>query len=204
MMSFSKPFEHKQKLLDAALEEFVACGYDQASINRILSRAGMSKGQFYYHFKNKETLYLSLIELLVEQKKQALIGMMQPEDFQQDIFSIFKTQIRYGMAFAAQYPAINDFGQSFIREKGNAIYDKALALHNFEENVDINRLVDQAYERGEFREDLPLAFIKRTIGYLFNHVTDLADLTDSGEVERNLNYLIDFMRNGLGKNNTSG
>ena len=52
-MSFAKTFEHKQKLLDAALAEFNEYGYEQASINRILAQAGMSKGQFYYHFKNK-------------------------------------------------------------------------------------------------------------------------------------------------------
>ncbi|WP_420631650.1 TetR/AcrR family transcriptional regulator [Candidatus Leptofilum sp.] len=203
-MSFEKTFEHKQKLLDAALKEFIAYGYEQASINRILDDAGMSKGQFYYHFKNKASLYLALTDLLVEQKQQFLASVMRPEDFQQDIFTVFKTQIEHGVAFAAQYPAVNDFGQSFVREKGNAIYEKAMARHDFGENDGINQLIEQAYQRGEFREDLPLAFIKRTIGYLFNNVADFADLTNPDEIENNLNYLIDFMRSGLaGRKETS-
>ena len=37
------------------------------------------------------------------------------------------------------------------------------------------------------------------IGYLFNQVADFADLEDMEELESNLNYLIDFMRNGLAK-----
>jgi AcrR family transcriptional regulator len=199
-MSFDKSFEHKQKLLDAAVEEFVAYGYESASINRILDKAGMSKGQFYYHFKNKESLYFSLTDLMVAQKQAFMANIMRPEDFQQDIFGIFKIQIQYGMAFAAQHPAINDFGQSFVREKGNAIHDKAMARHNFEANDGINQLIELAFQRGDFRADLPLAFIKRTIGYLFNHVVDLIDLTNPAEVENNMNYLIDFMRNGLGNN----
>ena len=198
-MSFDKSFEHKQKLMDAALDEFITHGYEQASINRILNRAGMSKGQFYYHFKNKESLYMALIDMLIEQKKSFLNNTMQPEDFQQDIFGIFKTQIRHGLAFAAQYPAINDFGQSFVREKGNAIYEKAMSENSFEENQSINQLIEMAYQRGEFREDLPLTFIKRTIGYLFDHVADFVDLTQPTEAENNLNYLIDFMRKGLAK-----
>jgi AcrR family transcriptional regulator len=198
-MSFTKPFEHKQKLLDAALAEFTDNGFEQASINRILQQAGMSKGQFYYHFKNKETLYLSLIEILVEQKMTFLNSVMQPEDFEKDIFAILKTQIRYGMMFAAQFPAVNDFGQSFLREKGNIIYDKAMAQNSFEDNQGFNQLIELAFERGEFRQDLPLPFIKRTITYLFNHVTDFIDLTNPAEMEQNMNYLIDFMKNGLAK-----
>ena len=202
-MSFEKSFEHKQKLLDAALTEFIACGYEQASINRILANAGMSKGQFYYHFNNKESLYFALIDLMVAQKQEFLAAIMRPEDFEQDIFGIFKKQIQYGMAFAAQHPAINDFGQSFVREKGNAIYDKAMARHDFEANDSIQQLIERAFHRGEFRDDLPLPFIKRAIGYLFNHVTDFADLTNSPGVENNLSYLIDFMRSGLAKDQNS-
>ena len=198
-MSFAKTFEHKQKLLNAALEEFIEYGYEQASINRILNQAGMSKGQFYYHFKNKESLYLDITDLLVARKQEFLSNIMQPEDFQQNIFGIFKTQIKYGMAFAAQFPEIDKFGQSFVREKGNAIYAKAIERHNFEANDGINQLIEMAYQKGEFRDDLPLAFIKRTIGYLFNNVADFIDLTNPAEVENNLNYLIDFMRNGLAK-----
>ena len=203
-MSFDKTFEHKQKLLDAALEEFTAYGYEQASINRILERAGMSKGQFYYHFSNKETLYLSLTAVLVERKLAFLSSAMQPIDLEQDIFGIFEAQIRYGLAFAAQYPAIYDFGQSFLREKGNDIHDKALAAHRFENQDSFNQLIEMAYQKGEFRDDLPLPFIKRTISYLFNHVTDFVDLTNPAEWENNLNYLIDFMRHGLAKRGGSG
>lgn len=198
-MSFDKEFEHKQKLLNVALNEFILHGFEQASINRILDDAGMSKGQFYYHFKNKEALYLALTDVLVAHKQQFLANIMQPEDFQQDIFGIFKTQIEHGIAFANQYPAVNDFGQSFLRETGTPIYEKAMVRHDFGANDGLNQLIDHAYQQGEFRDDLPLTFIKRTISYMFNHITDFVDLTNSDDMETNLNYVIDFMRTGLAK-----
>ena len=67
-MVFETTFEHREELVEAALEEFIAKGYEQASINTILRAAGMSKGQFYYHFENKEGLYLALIGILIERK----------------------------------------------------------------------------------------------------------------------------------------
>ena len=203
-MSFTKSFEHKQKLLDAALAEFNTYGYEQASINRILDKAGMSKGQFYYHFKNKEGLYFALMELGIEKKLAYFANHNLLEDAPTDIFSLFKMQIRYGLAFATEYPAIYQLSQAFLREKGNPIYEKVLAKHDFQENELMGQMIEAAYARGEFREDFPLAFIKQMIGYMFNQVADFANLDDPVGMEQNLNYMIDFMRNGLAKNVVSG
>ena len=69
-----------------------------------------------------------------------------------------------------------------------------------EENKAIVRSwVTEAWNNGDFREDLPLAFIKKTIGYLFTHVTDLTDLSSTTDAEENLNYLISFMKTGLAR-----
>ena len=198
-MSFEKAFDHSEALFQAALEEFIVQGYELASINTILKAAQMSKGQFYYHFKNKEALYLALIDILIAKKRAFMDKTMQPEDFEQDLFSIFVTQIRYGMAFAREYPAINRFAESFVKEKGTPIYDKVMEGHNFEDDAMIMQLVEQAFHRGEFRKDLPLPFIKKTIGYLFTHAADLVDLHHTDEIETNLEHLIVFMKTGLAK-----
>ena len=203
-MSFTKSFEHKQKLLDAALAEFNTYGYELASINRILDKAGMSKGQFYYHFKNKEGLYFALMELGIEKKLAYFANHNLLVDASTDIFNLFKTQIQYGLAFATEYPEIYQLSQAFLREKGNPIYEKAMARYNFQDNEVIGQLIEAAYTRGEFREDFPLAFIKQMIGYMFNQVAGFANLDDPVGMEQNLNYMIDFMRNGLAKNVVSG
>lgn len=196
-MDFRKSFAHSEELLQAALQEFYAQGYEQASINTILQKAGMSKGQFYYHFGHKEGLYLALIGVLIRRKREFLDAVMQPGDFEQDIFTLFKTQIQYGIAFARQYPLIDQFSQRFLKEKGSAIYHKALATYNFQEDDWFNELIDRAYERGQLRTELPRAFVKRTIGYLFTHAADVTGMTNGEDALENLNYLVDFMKAGL-------
>jgi TetR/AcrR family transcriptional regulator len=131
-MSFDKTFEHSEELLEAALQEFAAQGYQQASINTILQKAGMSKGQFYYHFGNKEKLYLALIDVLIARKVAFMQTVMQPTDFQQDIFGILKTQTLYGLAFGRAHPLIDQFANKFLKEKGTPIYEKAMEIHRFE------------------------------------------------------------------------
>jgi AcrR family transcriptional regulator len=63
--------EQQAAILDAALDEFAAHGYRDASLNRIIARARISKGSMYYYFDGKEDLYAHLIrdgleELLVD------------------------------------------------------------------------------------------------------------------------------------------
>ncbi len=52
----------KEKIIDAAIEVFFEKGFDAASMREIAEKAGLTKPMIYYHFKNKEALYLGLLE----------------------------------------------------------------------------------------------------------------------------------------------
>ncbi|NJM07581.1 TetR/AcrR family transcriptional regulator [Candidatus Gracilibacteria bacterium] len=194
---FTRSFEHNEELLAAALEEFATYGYEQASINRVLAASGMSKGQFYYHFKSKENLYFALIAVLITRKRAYLARVMRPEDVAQNLFGIFRQQIRYGLLFAREYPLINRFAERFSRERGSVIYAQALERFNFNEDAQLHALIARAAANGELRSDLPLPVMTRMIGYLFTHAADLVDLHDLDQAEQQLDYVIAMMKNGL-------
>lgn len=58
-MPYSK--EHKaetrEKILNSAIKLFSSKGFDQVSIDDLMTDAGLTRGAFYAHFKNKKTLY---------------------------------------------------------------------------------------------------------------------------------------------------
>jgi AcrR family transcriptional regulator len=56
------PDEARRRLLDLAIQEFAERGFDEASLNDILARAGISKGAYYYYFDDKEDLFATAIE----------------------------------------------------------------------------------------------------------------------------------------------
>lgn len=60
--------DKKQRILKAALEEFSQNEFDQASYNRIIEQAGISKGAMYYYFDDKADLYVTLLEHVVADK----------------------------------------------------------------------------------------------------------------------------------------
>ena len=51
------PTTQQQTILRAALDEFASHGFHDASLNRMIDAAGISKGSMYYYFAGKEDLY---------------------------------------------------------------------------------------------------------------------------------------------------
>lgn len=59
--------ERQEAILRAALDEFATHGFTEASLNRIIAAAGLSKGSMYYYFDSKDDLYAHLLRVQVEQ-----------------------------------------------------------------------------------------------------------------------------------------
>ncbi|WP_175924181.1 TetR/AcrR family transcriptional regulator [Burkholderia latens] len=51
-------------IIDAAIEEFLAAGYDATSMDRIAARADVSKRTVYNHFPGKEALFAAILHQL--------------------------------------------------------------------------------------------------------------------------------------------
>ena len=62
----------RTQIVDAALSEFREAGFVGASMDRIATRANVSKRTVYNHFESKEALFRAIIDMLLEQVTQAL------------------------------------------------------------------------------------------------------------------------------------
>lgn len=56
------PEEKRQKILTACLDEFAEYGYVNASTNRIVRAAGISKGLLFHYFESKKKLFLYVLD----------------------------------------------------------------------------------------------------------------------------------------------
>jgi AcrR family transcriptional regulator len=79
------PVEKRTKLLDIAAQEFAKYGFEDASVNRILEQAHMSKGAAYYYFEDKVDLFCTVIQYAMERLKlidtQFDVASLTPETF---------------------------------------------------------------------------------------------------------------------------
>jgi TetR/AcrR family transcriptional regulator len=61
------PEDKKQRILTACIEEFGERGYEKGSTDKIIKRAGISKGGLYEYITTKEELFLYVVEYTYRQ-----------------------------------------------------------------------------------------------------------------------------------------
>ena len=63
--SATPPADKHAELMRSALQLFTQKGYASSSVREIVARAGVTKPVLYYYFRNKEDIYLCLIQRFV-------------------------------------------------------------------------------------------------------------------------------------------
>ena len=49
-------------IIKAAYDEFLSCGFQKASLHKIANKAGVTTGAIYTRYKNKDALFISLLQ----------------------------------------------------------------------------------------------------------------------------------------------
>jgi TetR/AcrR family transcriptional regulator len=152
------PSAQQQRILEACLEEFARNGYEQASTNSIVQRAGIPKGTLFYFFGSKKHLYLYLIDyavgLYVEQVNR------NKEVLPADFFERLLARGRLRMQFALQKPLLYKFffnaflhtpqeirAEMALRygeyadSSRQLLYD-GLDLSKFKDDIDVEKAID--------------------------------------------------------------
>lgn len=62
----------RQAIMEAAVDQFNGIGYGNTTLADITSRAGITKGAFYYHFNTKESVAAAVIEEAEGRKSAAI------------------------------------------------------------------------------------------------------------------------------------
>src|SRR5713101_7434306 len=57
----------RQSLLQAAFQEIYRSGFQAASLDNMLSKAGVTKGALYHHFGSKEELGYAVVDELIRE-----------------------------------------------------------------------------------------------------------------------------------------
>jgi AcrR family transcriptional regulator len=65
----------RDRILDVALDLFIAKGYDKTSLREIAEQLGFTKAALYYHFESKEDILMALHLRLHEFSHEALLEM---------------------------------------------------------------------------------------------------------------------------------
>jgi AcrR family transcriptional regulator len=152
----AKAAARRDAILDAALDEFSACGFEAARLDDVARRAGVAKGTIYLYFADKESLFFDLIR----SRMAPVIGAVQmslAQDLPLPVIldavvelllrEVFGTQrqqmVRLIISEGTRFPALAEF---YYREVLSRILEAARAM------------LRRAVERGELPDDTLVRF----------------------------------------------
>ena len=79
----------KQELLNIAYRMFIEKGYENTSVDDIITEAGIAKGTYYYYFESKEATLEAVIEMMIEKAENvAKAALMNPVPIPQKLASV--------------------------------------------------------------------------------------------------------------------
>lgn len=169
----------RDALLNAALKEFIAQGYDNASTNVIAKEAGFSKALMFHYVGSKQELFLFTYDYFNELLDKGYYSKM---DYSiKDIFERLRASYLLQIELIKQYPRIFDFNKLSAKTKSEeinkALEDRARAKKTYE----IFNMIDVS----KFRADLNVEKCKQFILWANVGFT---------------NQILDNIRNSAGKN----
>jgi AcrR family transcriptional regulator len=198
---FNLPEDKRAWICRVAIDEFATYSFDQASINRIVAKAGIAKGSFYQYFENKKDLFLYLLQLAADEKLNYLAPVMRNPE-QHDFSTLLRELYLAGIQFAAEHPQYAEISKKLVASKGEPIYEEAAdekmpTAHEFFEP-----LLESAIQRGEVRADIDVQMLSYLITsmnalvveYYIEHVAPNYD----EQMLATLDQFIAFLRHGIG------
>lgn len=150
--------ERRAAILAAAAEEFSRAGLEGASYNRIIARAGASKGAMYYYFDNKEDLFVTVVGDLAARATAAIAGpgpFADPPGFWREMRALSARTL----AFFLADPVVAGLGKRLVSAAPDSALGRAVELHTRRLEAYTAELLRSGQAVGAVRTDLPLDFL---------------------------------------------
>ncbi len=143
--------EKRERILQTAISEFAAKGFNATSINIIAEKAGVSVGGLYRYFDSKEALLMTVLDYgyaLLETELNHIV------DSEGSFYDKIETMLRDSMVYARKYREIN---QIYLDISTEGLSHLAPKLSFKMEDITAKlycKSLQEAQEQGVVRKDL--------------------------------------------------
>ena len=201
---FEQLADSKQKsIIDASVYEFANNGFKNASVNKIVENAGISKGSLFNYFKSKNLLFDHIYQIALREVKSYL-AKVRDESENDDFFTRFSKIINSGVAFINKHPRLAKIYFRLLNSDdsphGKTIIKK---LHS-EAIRYLTDFVETGIERNELRSNLnpnTVAFLmESTLNRILQvHYLEIFDAkSDISKTDNNwIDDIVETLKTGL-------
>ncbi len=154
--------EKRERIVNAALNEFALRGYEKASTNEIVKEAEISKGLLFHYFKSKKQLFLYLYDFGIQIFQHEFIKRIDYEE--QEFFTKMRQISKVKLDLHRKYPQLFKFILEAYLETNKEIKDELESRNSMVLMININRLF-QNIDTSKFREGIELKEILNIISW---------------------------------------
>lgn len=189
----------KDRILDAAEEEFSEKGFYGARVDAIAAASGINKRMIYAHFESKENLYtkvlLRVYEKLAECEKQFMVDDLNPLESIKNIIEISFGYLKSNPNFVRMLMWEN-------LNKGMSIPKGELARLKAPSMEYIRKQLVKGKEMGIFRKDIDVYHVSVSLmNFCFAHFSNQhtmasilgRDMTSEEEVRSRAEFITDII-----------
>lgn len=197
----SPTFEHlspakRERVREAALEEFAERGYHGASVNRIVASVGMAKGSLFKYFGSKDGLLAHLFDHAVERFAQRWRDA-RGQDPDLPLWDALERAMETGLDFIEAHPRIHRLYLKMLFQEDCPLRGALLSQVRQGSARLLKPLLGRARERGEIRPDADLdaaLFLVESALERFLQARSVAGVESGGLHEAEREEAMDFGR----------
>ena len=145
--------ETRSNIIDVATKEFVAHGFDGASINEIANASDTSKRMIYYHFGSKQELYTAVLEAAYARVGRSAVTPDLPQQEQ----TAMEALRSYACEAFEKFNANEDFVRLIMAEnlaRGSTIQKSDIVRQRSRTNLSaLEAICRRGVEEGSMRSD---------------------------------------------------
>ena len=145
--------EKQMRIVEASIDEFAKKGYENASMNMVVKKAGISKGALFNYFVNKSGLFGFIYRLVLNQVKDYL-RTVRDESQDEDFFLRMEKVMKAGVDFVRSYPGPAQLYYRIIFTGDAPFKEEILEELHGESLKFIQSLVEDGVNRGDLQPDL--------------------------------------------------
>jgi AcrR family transcriptional regulator len=194
------PQSQQDAILRAALDEFAAHNFHDASLNRVIEIAGISKGSMYYYFDGKEDLYAHVARVEFERLFAGVEPLPIPVAADPEVFwPRLENYYLQLMTALAGRPQLANLIRNWIAASGDPALQQA--RRGLEQAVMpwIEKVLASGQEIGAVRTDLPRGLLIAVVAAMGQAMDTwmLTQQPDDANLPRLIGHLIGMMRRAL-------
>lgn len=142
----------KEKILQAAITEFSASGYDKVTMENICTRHGISKGMMYHYYSGKDDLFLLCVQNMYQMMQQYLEENMAELE-KKDALHALKEFWMLRESFFGEHPPFKNIFENALLRTPPHLFEKIEEIRGPIEALN-RQFLHRTIEKIELRENL--------------------------------------------------